>query len=190
MTLNILMEQKNMSMYRLAKLSEVPYATINDICNKKAQLGKCTAETIYKIAKALEVSMETLLEPCFEKRSTFDAFKSNICHKVKEMGDWNFIIDTLEKDDIRIYYNRKWYAECFYLLAMLDYLSRLNDVPLCSNYNDLRKTRLQQPIYPSSVLMAAAVSKNSEDVKEKARRESIPEFMRFNIIESEIRNVI
>ena len=185
-----LMEQKNMSMYRLAKISEVPYATINDICNQKAQLEKCTAETIYKIAKALEVSMEMLLEPCFEKRSTFDVFKSNICHRVKELDDWDFIIDTLEKDEIRKYYNRKWYAESFYLLAMLDYLSRLNDVPLCSRYDDLRKYRLQEPIYPSSVLMTAAVSKRSEEIKERARREAIPEFIRFNIVESEVRNVV
>lgn len=188
--LNELMEQKNMSMYRLAKISEVPYATINDICNQKAQLEKCTAETIYKIAKALEVSMEMLLEPCFEKRSTFDVFKSNICHRVKELDDWDFIIDTLEKDEIRKYYNRKWYAESFYLLAMLDYLSRLNDVPLCSRYDDLRKYRLQEPIYPSSVLMTAAVSKRSEEIKERARREAIPEFIRFNIVESEVRNVV
>lgn len=188
--LNELMEQKNMSMYRLAKISEVPYATINDICNQKAQLEKCTAETIYKIAKALEVSMEMLLEPCFEKRSTFDVFKSNICHRVKELDDWDFIIDTLEKDEIRKYYNRKWYAESFYLLAMLDYLSRLNDVPLCSRYDDLRKYRLQEPIYPSSVLITAAVSKRSEEIKERARREAIPEFIRFNIVESEVRNVV
>lgn len=188
--LNELLEQKNVSMYRLAKISEVPYATINDICNHKAQLEKCTAETIYKIAKALDVSMKTLLKPCFEKRSTFDVFKSNVCHRVKELDDWDFIIDTLEKDEIRKYFDRKWYAESFYLLAMLDYLSRLNDVPLCSRYDDLRKYRLQEPIYPSSVLMTAAVSKRSEEIKEKARRESIPEFMRFNIVESEVRNVV
>lgn len=190
MIINTILEQKNMSMYRLAKLSDVPYATINDICNKKAQLEKCAAETVYKIAKALEVSMETLLDPCFEKRSTFDVFKSNVCHRVKELDDLDFIIEALEKDEIRMYYDRKWYPECFYLLAMLDYLSRLNDVPLCSRYDDLRRYKLQKPVYPSSVLVTAAVSKSSETVKETARRESIPEFIRFNIVESEIRNVI
>lgn len=188
--LNTLMEQKNMSKYRLAKVSEVPYATVNDICNQKARLEKCSAETIYKIAKALDVSMETLLEPCFVKRSSFEIFKSNVCHRVKELDDWNFIIETLEKDEIRMYYDRKWYAESFYLLAMLDYLSRLNHVSLCSRYNDLRRCRLQEPIYPASVLMTAAVSPRSAEIKEQARREAIPEFMRFNIVESEVRNVV
>ncbi len=190
MMLNTLMEQKNMSKYRLAKVSEVPYATVNDICNQKARLEKCSAETIYKIAKALDVSMETLLEPCFVKRSSFEIFKSNVCHRVKELDDWNFIIETLEKDEIRMYYDRKWYAESFYLLAMLDYLSRLNHVSLCSRYNDLRRCRLQEPIYPASVLMTAAVSPRSAEIKEQARREAIPEFMRFNIVESEVRNVV
>lgn len=188
--LTTLMEQQNMSKYRLSKISSVPYATVNDICNQKAQLEKCSAETVYKIAKALSVPMEVLLEPCFTKRSSFDLFKSNVCHRVKELGDWDFIIEALEKDEIRIYYDRKWYAESLYLLAMLDYLSRLHDVPLCSRYDDLRKLRLQEPVYPSGILMTAAVSKMSDDVKEKARRESIPEFMRFNIVESEIRHVI
>lgn len=189
MTLNALMKQKNMSMYRLAKVSEVPYATINDICNKKAQLEKCAAETIYKIAKALNVSMETLLEPCFEKRCTFDMFKSNVCHQVKRLGDFDFLIETLEKDDIRTYYNKQWYPESFYLLAMLDYISRIHDIPLCEEYGDLRCQRLKEPLYPSSIV-ALSLANNDNNVKEEALQSAIPEFRRFNIIESEIRNVI
>ena len=43
MTIQEAMRQRNMSIYRLAKTSEVPYATLNDICNGKAQLEKCSA---------------------------------------------------------------------------------------------------------------------------------------------------
>ena len=55
-----------------------------------------------------------------EKRCNFELFKSNVCHRLKESGDIDFLIETLEKDMIREYYNRKWYLECFYLLAMVD----------------------------------------------------------------------
>ena len=111
----------------------MPYATLNDICHEKTQLTKCSAETVYKISQALDISMEDLLAPYLEKRSRFENFKSAICHRVKEDGDVNFIIDVLKSDDIRRYFKRKWYPESFYLLAMVDYLSRLNNVPLASD---------------------------------------------------------
>ena len=178
-----------MSVYRLAKASELPYATVNDICSGKAQLEKCSAETIYKIAKALDVPMEELLAPCFLKRSSFENFKSNICHRVKELGDIDFLIETLESHDIRTYYERKWYPESLYLLAMLDYISRENDVPLVSEYDDIRRCRLEKPVYPARLRAVSAAARSDAALKE-AEKTAIPEFMRFNIIESEVRNVI
>ena len=57
MTVQELIKQKNLSMYRLAKNSGVPYATVNDICSGKAKLEKCTAETVYKLATSLDVTV-------------------------------------------------------------------------------------------------------------------------------------
>ena len=188
MMIQSLMQKKNMTKYRLSKSSGIPYTTLTDICSGKAQLEKCSAETIYKLSKELGVSMEALLAPCFEKRCSFDLFKSNVCHRLKELGDVEFIIDTLEKDDIRRYYNRQWYPESLYLLAMLDYVSRENDIPICAEYSDLRSQKLTDPVYPSSILAMAAVSHAS--AKEEAYLHAIPEFLRFNIIENEVRNVI
>lgn len=124
-----------------------------------------------------------------EKRCSFELFKSNVCHRLKELGDINFLIETLEKDTIREYYNRKWYPESFYLLAMLDYISRENGVPICSEYDDMRKQRLQELVYPVGVLITAKVMKD-EQIKEEAVKHAIPEFLRYNIVESEVRNVI
>ena len=187
--INDLMEQKNMTKYRLSKSSGIPYTTVNDICSGRAQLDKCSADTVYKLSKELDVSMEALLESCFVRRGSFELFKSNVCHRLKELGDLNFIIETLEKDDIRKYYERKWYPESLYLLAMLDYVSRVNNVPLCNRYADLRRCKLSETVFPASVLATAAVSKN-ERVKDQSCHEAIPEFMRFNIVESEVRDVI
>lgn len=63
MTIQSALQQKNMSMYRLSKISKVPYATLNDICNGKTQLTKCSAETVYRLAQALDIPMEDLLRP-------------------------------------------------------------------------------------------------------------------------------
>ena len=188
MTIQDALKEKKMSIYRLAKASGVPYATLNDIYNGKTRLEKCSAETIYRLAHALNVSMEELLVPCMMKRPSFENFKSTVCHRVKEKGDIAFIIDTLEKQDIRTYYNQKWYPEALYLLAMLDYLSRENDVPLCDEYDDLRRCKLEKPLYPASIRAVSVAAKNDMAMKQAAAT-AIPEFMRFNIIESEVRNV-
>lgn len=189
MTIQQALRNKKMSIYRLAKLSGVPYATVNDIVNCKTQLEKCSAETVYRLAKALEVPMEDILEPCLVKRCDFESFKSSICHRVKEQGDIDFIINTIESEDIRIYFDRKWYPESLYLLAMLDYLSRINDVPLCEEYDDLRRLKLEKPVYPSSILVMSAAMKD-ESVMKDSFDKAIPEFKRFNIVENEVRNVV
>jgi len=189
MTIQDAIQKKNMSIYCLAKKSGVPYATVNDICNGKAQLEKCSAETIYRLARALDITMEELLAPCFFRRSSFENFKSAVCHRVKEMGDIDFIIDTLERQDIRTYYDRKWYPESLYLLAMLDYISRENGIPLCDDYDDLRCCKLEKPIYPASIRAVSAAAKSNAALQDAAMN-AIPEFKRFNIIENEVRNVI
>ena len=50
---------------------------------------------------------------------------------------------------------------------IVDYISRENDIPLCEEYNQYRKLKLNDLIYPSGVLTAAAVSKNN-GIKEEA----------------------
>lgn len=122
-------------------------------------------------------------------RINFELFKSNVCHRLKVQGDIDFLIATLESNAIRDYYNRQWYRECFYLLAMVDYLSRENHIPLCSDYDDLRCQKLQELLYPASVLVTASVM-DCSDVKDQALAQAIPEFLRHNIVENDLRNVI
>lgn len=123
------------------------------------------------------------------KTIPFELFKSNVCHSVKDKGDIRFITEILETDEIRSYYNKKQYPQAFYLLAMVDYLSRENDLPLCNAYSDMRKQKLAEPIYPQSILAMAKVMEDDE-IKEESLKDAIPEFRNFNIIESEIRNLV
>jgi len=57
-----LLKERDMTMYRLAVDAGIPHATLHDICSGKTRLEKCGAETVYKIAKVLGVSMESLVE--------------------------------------------------------------------------------------------------------------------------------
>lgn len=133
--------------------------------------------------------MRNTLRQLNENRSSFETFKSNVCHDVNDNGDLDFIYKTLKSNKIRNYFNKEWYPESLYLLAMVDYLSKENNIPLCTDYNDLRKAKLKDIIYPQSILALSAIT-NDNKYKEESIKESIPEFLRFNIVESEIRNVI
>lgn len=187
MLIQDLLAQNNMTIYRLAKESNLPYATVNDICNQKAQLEKCSAETVYRLATALGVSMEELLEPYMVKRTSFELYKSSVCHRLKELGDIPFIIDTLESNDIRTYYEKKWFPESLYLLAMLDYISKENNVPLCTDYDDLRSAKLEKTLYPASIIAMEAVGNITS--KAEALLKAIPEFLKYNIVENEVRDI-
>ena len=70
MEINELLREKGMTKYRLSVLSGVPHATLSELCNGKTSIRKCSVETIYKLAKALGVSMETLVEDAFKSKSS------------------------------------------------------------------------------------------------------------------------
>ena len=187
MKLKRLLEEKNISIYRLSKITEIPYMTLNDLVNEKNDILKCNSVILYKIARALDVSMEYLLES-YLNRTTFENFKSNVCQEVKAKTDCIFILDVIKEDRISTLFNKDWYPEALYLLAMVDYLSRVNNIPLCNKYDYLRTSKLKDIIYPSS-LVARAKMVAKEDILKTALSNSIPEFSRFNIVENNIRDV-
>ena len=67
MSINELLEQKKITKYRIWKMSGVPLATISDICTGKTSIEKCSAETIYRLASILDVSMESLVAPAVQR---------------------------------------------------------------------------------------------------------------------------
>lgn len=121
--------------------------------------------------------------------TSFELFKSNVCHRVKDIGDLRFICETLKSGKIRQFFDEKQYAQSLYLLAMVDYLCRENDLLICSDYRDIRRTRLDKPIYPQSVLAMSYFAGN-DDAKKESWEDAIPEFKHFNIVEGEIRDVM
>ena len=123
------------------------------------------------------------------KRSSFDVFKSNVCHLVKGQGELAFIKNVLLSNEPQKLFEKQWYPECLYLVAMVDYLSRKNDIPLYGGYNKLRACKLEKIVYPSSIMMMYLLSKD-EKILQDSYNNAIPEFKRFNIVESEVENVV
>ena len=46
MTMQSMLREKNMSMYRLSQISGVPKTTVIDICSGKSDIEGCTAKTV------------------------------------------------------------------------------------------------------------------------------------------------
>lgn len=191
-----ILNEKRITMYRLAKESGIPHTTVRDICGGKAKIKNCTVDTVYRISKVLNISMEVLYEYESEQekatavpyRDTFEIFKSNTCHKLKTLGDIDFLYSVISSDEITKLYEYKWFPECLYLLAMVDYISKINDVELCTRYDKLRSLKLEKPIYPLSAVVAD-MSSNTDLYKQKCFENAIPEFLKYNIVEGDIRNV-
>lgn len=62
MIIEELLVKRKCTKYRLAVQAGIPHATLSDICSGKTRIEKCSAETVYKLAKALNVPMELLTE--------------------------------------------------------------------------------------------------------------------------------
>ena len=120
-----------------------------------------------------------------EKRIDFELFKSNVCHKVKLIGEIEFINEMKTSTEIHEYKEKQWYVEMLYLLAMTDYLCRKNNIKRIKIYEELRSYRMPEIVYPKGLLMLAKFS-NNENILLDAFDKGITEFKNFNIIESEV----
>ena len=62
MNLQTMLDDRNMTMYRLSKLSGVPKTTVIDICSGKSSIDGCNAKTVLLLSKALGCTMEDLMK--------------------------------------------------------------------------------------------------------------------------------
>ena len=62
MIIEELIVKRKFTKYRLVVQAGIPHATLSDICSGKTRIETCSAEPVYKLAKALNVPMELLIE--------------------------------------------------------------------------------------------------------------------------------
>ncbi len=196
MELKELLLQKNISIYELSHVTHIPYSTLSDLVKGTTPIHKCSCEKVYRLAKALNVSMESLIKDSMLKEmqeihkelADFDVFRSNIAHQIKSQGDLEFIYTILSEKTIDKLYEEQEYTKSVYLLATIDYLSRINNIPLCTAYNHLRNVKLPSPVIPLSIRIQSSYPSGKSYLK-NAKDNAIPEFIRHNIIEGNIRDV-
>ena len=192
--LRAILQSKDLSLYELEKTSQISHATLSDIYNEKSNINNCSVLVMSKMAKALGVTIDDLYDfllydnmSLFSFDASFDLFKSNVCHELKNLGDIEFIKKYLTNNEIVALYNKKDYKESLYLLSLVDYLSKENNLPLVSEFDEIRNKKLNRIYVSKSLyyLLKTRVVKVSEVFKE-----CLTEFLKHNIVEADIRNVI
>lgn len=184
-----LLKQNNLTVHQCSKKAGIPYMTLLELVHGKTSLLRCNTRTAYRLSLALNINMEDLIEPYAKweiDTESWDNYKSALQHMLKNMGDKPFILDAV-KNKVPFYYcQQKKIKECLYLVAMIDYLCRVNHIKLYAGFEPFRSMKLEDPKYPTDILLidALGVMDKSESLKY-----AIPEFLRHNIIEGDIRNV-
>ncbi len=55
------LKNTNKTKYRLSKESGIPYSTVSDICSGRTPLNRCSAETVYRLSRAMGVSCDDII---------------------------------------------------------------------------------------------------------------------------------
>lgn len=61
MFLQTILDQRKITRYQLSEISGVPKTTLTDICSGKSSIDRCSAKTVWQLTKALECTMEDLM---------------------------------------------------------------------------------------------------------------------------------
>lgn len=129
-----------------------------------------------------------------DDRIHFDQFRSGVCHLLKSMGDVDFVELIVKENWIELFWNFGWKKESLYMLAMLDYLSDLYNVPPFSYYDPFRLQKMEYTVFPQSVLIEDKIWPNKhikEEVVKKCTLDPISKyFVKYNIVEGDIRDVV
>lgn len=191
--LRVLLEQKNISLYRLERISGIPHATLSDIYNEKVDIKNVSVQVFNKLAKALKMKMdklyailtyEDMLNVSFNKE--FDLFKSNICQELKRLGDKKFLEKYIHTNVIQNHIENCNIPKALYLVSLIDYLCEKHKLPQIKDFDNVRQYSIKNVVVSESLyrLMESKQTTISEIYKE-----SIPLFLNHHIIESEIENV-
>lgn len=69
--------------------AKIPHATLNDICSGKTKIKKCSAETVYRLANAMNVSMEALAEDGIRQSERERAYECGLPEYLQHLQSYN-----------------------------------------------------------------------------------------------------
>lgn len=182
------LKKRNLSVYKCSKMANIPYTTLLELVNNKSKFENCSIKTINKLAVVLNISIGDLISNELEYRMPFNEFRSEICHQLKYLGDIGFIKFVISNNLITNYYNKGWFEEALYSLALLDYISDKNNIPCVKEYHYLRNKKLKHRIFSRDIYILSKLNANT-NAKKESLKNAIPMFLKYNIVETDINDV-
>ena len=182
-----LLKTKNISGYTLSKITNIPYTTISDLMNGKTNVKNISLKHALSIADCLRINVRFLSELDNPEFVDFRYFRNEYLNELKREGFEEFVAKIIKGKIIDYYYKNDGKDRALYLLALVDYLSRINNKPIYQNrYNQLRKQKLDKPLFVGSDLINFDSIEEAEDA---LKIKVIPEFKNMNIIEEDVFDV-
>ena len=167
------LSDKHISIRKLSVITGLPYATVYGIVNGKINLEECQYKTLKPIAAYFELSVDDLVY----HYEDFQTFRNNLHHRLVKEDELEVIADLLENKTIDYFCSHEDYLKALYLLALVDYVLKKNNYPVCREYAFLRRQKLKKPYY---------VGGRSAEKELKC----IPEFVMHNIYEGDLYDAV
>ena len=135
--------------------------------------------------------MDMRMYRLLEEDMDYDLFRSEISHKYRYDGDYNFIKELIEYNLIGVYWERKWYDKALYIVAMMDCITDEMGLPRYKDYDFYRQQKLSEPKFPKDVILTDTIVKGHKmQVMEECRNNNISKyFLKYNIIERSFKDV-
>lgn len=117
------LKEKDISIYKLALDSNVPYTTLNELANGKKKIEDCKIKTIESIASALNLSIESFLE-LLEKKE--EKISSSWNDKRNYIYTFPVVYNNSNYDVSRIHpLKQKKISELYYALKEYSFIKKV-----------------------------------------------------------------
>lgn len=138
------------------------------------------------------ITKDIRIKRCLDEDMTFDLFRSEVCHMLREWGDVEFSEIVLVNNMIEHLWNKGWLAKSFYFLSILDYLADKYKIPYLEAYDNIRSKKLSEPLFPLDVILLDKLNgvQKQKALDECSKSEVGRYFVSHNIIERDINDVI
>jgi len=124
-----------------------------------------------------------------DKDKSFPLFTSHLSHELKRKGDIEFINTVLLEENLDTIFSSGQYRRTLYLVAMIEYLCRINNVPVKKEIQKYQEYKLKDLTFFDDVETYFHVTEKT-DLKEQVMRDSLPEFLKYNIAERNVRRAV
>ena len=175
MRLKSMIKLKYRSIRHCAMVCDIPYATVYNLCEGRTDIYQCSCATAKRLADGLGMTVDELL-----KGESFALFRNDLHNQYKARGPMKFLLKHLTEDTVSRLWEQKKTVHALYLLAMIDLVSRNNDLPLADEYKEIRQYKLERPVYVGDSVMD----------RKKAKENALPEFAAYNIYEGTIDDAV